>query len=358
MSPIGWGEPTGITKQVPVFTKFMKPFISSIRVPVLVLVAALGITLAGWRVAVALVRNAEQVRFDQLVERSQAEIRRRLNSYDNALQGAVGLYAASKSVERGEWRAYVSKLNLESNFTGAQGLGFVAHVPRVKLDAFIATNRFDEAPEFTVKSQGTNDPLMLVTYIEPFAPNASLEGVDYALEPRRRAAAELSLRSGLPVVSEKVDLRSGNGTVPGFIYLAPVYRNGKPRATEEERRASIFGWVYAPVRSADLMQGVLEATGGQVGAEVFDGAVLNQESALYLDPVHDTPEHGQKHSIQRHQNHAHGVRNCDDIVNERATHTCSVTKEFKVGERTWTLLFSCRPEFARAACCCAGWRGR
>jgi hypothetical protein len=53
----------------------------------------------------------------------------------------------------------------------------------------------------------------------------------------------------------------------------PVYRNGAPLGTVEERRASIVGWIFA----AFSMEGLLGGGAGERGAlalEVFDGSEL------------------------------------------------------------------------------------
>ena len=43
----------------------------------------------------------------------------------------------------------------------------------------------------------------------------------------------------------------------GTLMYVPVYRNGMPANTVEQRRAAILGWVYSPYRMNDLMRGIL-----------------------------------------------------------------------------------------------------
>lgn len=47
-----------------------------------------------------------------------ANIERRLQSYEQLLEGASGLFAASSSVERGEFIEYVRALKLEGKYLG------------------------------------------------------------------------------------------------------------------------------------------------------------------------------------------------------------------------------------------------
>ena len=66
-------------------------------------------------------RNAISDRLDHLAERISTEVSRRVNLPLYGMKGARGVYAASKSVERGEFRAYVASRNLGSEFPGVTG---------------------------------------------------------------------------------------------------------------------------------------------------------------------------------------------------------------------------------------------
>ncbi|MBS4098565.1 MAG: PAS domain S-box protein, partial [Sulfuricella sp.] len=71
----------------------------------------------------------------------------------------------------------------------------------------------------------------------------------------------------------------------GFIMSLPVYRNGLPHATPAERRASLAGWVYAPFRMNDLMNGLLGNAFNETSAvfdlEIYDGEQLSAERRMY-----------------------------------------------------------------------------
>jgi len=61
----------------------------------------------------------------------------------------------------------------------------------------------------------------------------------------------------------------------GFLMYLPVYRNQTAHDTVDQRRASLVGWVYAPFRMNDLMQGILAQQSGDMNAtldlEIHDG---------------------------------------------------------------------------------------
>ena len=120
---------------------------------------ALWVVLAGfmltallWHTSQKLVTSSEEERFSRLVEKRLNELHRRVQSYHDALHGAVGLYAASKSVERGEWKAYVGMLDVQSRYPAVLGFGHAARVLRSQLDKWLEATRQDEAPGFSLSA--------------------------------------------------------------------------------------------------------------------------------------------------------------------------------------------------------------
>jgi PAS domain S-box-containing protein len=61
----------------------------------------------------------------------------------------------------------------------------------------------------------------------------------------------------------------------------PVYRNGQPTETLAERRAGITGWVYAPFRLNDLMQGILGEQADNIHLEIFDGKSATPDTLMF-----------------------------------------------------------------------------
>lgn len=70
------------------------------------------------------------------------------------MRGAHGIHNASAKLERNEFRNYVRSLNLEQQFPGVRGFGFIVKVPREELAQFEQRERADQAADFAVKSSG------------------------------------------------------------------------------------------------------------------------------------------------------------------------------------------------------------
>jgi PAS domain S-box-containing protein len=247
-----------------------------------VLVISLAATVGGWLLSHTHAEMTARNQFDDEASRITAALTERMLIYQDALHGAVGLYAASVSVERAEWRAYLERVSIEKRFPGIDGVGFIASVPREKLGEFLKTTREDNTPYFELKNPGTNDTLMILKYIDPEQRHRALLGVDMGADPRSRSVAERARDTGAAVISSRMNLREA-GAVPqnGFIMLVPVYRNGAPPDNVEKRRENIEGWVYARFITAQLMSGILENKLPTLDVEVFDGLRADPENLVF-----------------------------------------------------------------------------
>ncbi|GAA5116226.1 hypothetical protein GCM10023212_02260 [Luteolibacter yonseiensis] len=248
--------------------------------PAIILLAGFGFSLwAGYGVRKIGLDQA-RVRFDRVAERLSREVERRANLSVYGLNGARGMFVASKSVERDEFSRYVASRDLKKEFPGALGFGFIKRVPRAELDAFIAAERADNAPDFSVRTTGNAPDLYVVKFMDPIETNRSAWGYDSGSEPVRREAIERAVRTGLPSLTGRITLVQDTENHPGFLYLVPIYKNGTHPVTPEEREASLDGLVCAPLIINELFRGLLNFTENQVDVEVFDGISLTREHLL------------------------------------------------------------------------------
>ncbi len=224
-----------------------------LAIPAVFLLAGLLLTWVTWSV----MERKEEEKF-QLVFESKAELLRqkideRMSDHGRVLLGARGLFEASKSIERGEWRAYVNMLSI-SEHPGALGYGFVHYVRDEEIPAFLKATRADEAPKFEVKKLSQEKHHFIIEFLEPLAPNAPAVGLDLSFETNRREAAWEAASSGKITLSRQIRLVQGDGSIPGFLMFCPLYKKNLPLSTEEERRKALFGWVYSPLRIDRILE--------------------------------------------------------------------------------------------------------
>lgn len=268
------------------------PLSVSHRVAWLVLVISLLASAGGWLVSLRLESQADHQMVAEEAAALRASLGERLALYQNVLHGAAGLFAASVSVDRREWTAYLDRVSVDERFPGINGVGFAAYVQRSELDAFLAATRADGAPEFEVKSGSDGDELLVVKYLTPAERNGAILGLDMSSDPLRIEAAEQCRASGDLVVSLQVTLSENGGeTGPtGFLMFVPVYRSGTSTASVEERRRNCVGFVYARFVMHELMGEVLGNVRLPLRVEVIDRAPQVPGSAIF-DAVDMPPDY-------------------------------------------------------------------
>ncbi len=275
--------------------------------------------------------TARNVRFHAATQRLTEESQRRLNQIGYGLRGARGLYAGSDSVTRAELGAYVRSRDLDREFPGAVGMGFVARVMRPDLTKFVEAERADGAPDFAVRSwpgagaRGTPAPdLYVIKHVFPSARHAAW-GVDIGAEPARRSAAELAIRTGEATITAPITLSLGGTSRIGFLFFIPVYANGTNPRTPQEREVAQAGLVFAPMVLEKVLDGVDDVTGGALDFEIFDGAQTTGKAL-----------------IVSHLGHERGTP-----VPPRATNAerSELRTPVAIGGRTWTFVTRPSPTF-------------
>jgi signal transduction histidine kinase/CheY-like chemotaxis protein len=251
--------------------------------PLVVLAVGMIASVAIWRTTLSAVRGLEREKFETMVNRVARSVTTRTDVYKYGLRGGRGVFLASDRVKREEWRRYVASRDLPTEFAGALGFGFIERVPRGKLQEFIATERADGAPNFSVRTRDSaRDELYVIKYIEPLKDNLPVLGFDIASDDIRREAADRAMLTGQPALSRRVTLVQDSLARAAALYLLPIYRDDPARlTTPEQRRASAVGWVYTPILVGQNMTDVPALMDNQIAFEIFDGTAIREDARLY-----------------------------------------------------------------------------
>lgn len=254
-----------------------------------------------------------EFRVGQLLE----SIDKRLETYQQVLHGARGLFAASTEVERQEFYHYVNSLHLNLRYPGIQGVGFSLLVPKADKQRHTHSIRQQGFPNYDIYPGGDRAVYTSIIYLEPFAQrNLAAFGYDMFSEPVRHAAMVYARDHDTIGMSGKVQLvqETDADIQAGFLIYLPVYRNGQPHTTESERRANIVGWVYSPFRIKDFMQGIGGERGGDLHLAIYDGDQMDEQGLMY-----------------------------SDAPRLRSVQTINTTRKLQVGGHTWTLFIQSEP---------------
>jgi signal transduction histidine kinase len=273
------------------------------------------------------VEEREHERFEEITVSTERAVDRRMQTYIDAMLDGRGLFAASESVTREEWEDYVAGSELERRYPGIQAIAYAERVPLEGREAHERRVRAQGFPSYALRPAGERYEYFPLVYVAPSKPdNRSLFGYDFYSGRVNRDAMEQARDTGLPHASGKVELE-GTG-MTGFLVYTPIYREGAPQATTDERREALQGFIVSVFRTDDLLEGIFGAPKAdtQVDLEVFDGAEFTRDGLLHDD---DGVLHATDPSYSAH---------------------FSKVDTMEVAGRTWSLYFSTLPSFE------PGWR--
>ncbi|MEI6226606.1 MAG: CHASE domain-containing protein, partial [Deltaproteobacteria bacterium] len=282
--------------------------------PVVVLLVSSALLLLWWSDIVAAQRRVEQKHFEADAGRVVTKIVERLDAYDEILRGTAGFLTAADPVTREQFRAYVAALQIGKAYKGIQGVGFAVAIPPDRLEGHVRRVRAEGFPEYQVKPSGPRDLYTSIVYLEPFSGrNLRAFGYDMYSEAVRREAMASARDRGDAATSGKVTLlqETEREVQPGFLIYVPVYEKGRHPVSVEERRERLVGWAYSPLRTKDLMEGILGDDPIPFRMELFDGREAIAEQLLF-----DTRP-GQPEPV-----------------------LLAVARTLPVNQRTWTVRFS------------------
>lgn len=223
-------------------------------------------------------RSADRARFENAVQAANDALAARLDAYVNVLTAARGLVVADPTIRRETLAAYIRGLNIQQRFPGIQGVGVTVRVAPEQIPEIVREMRASGHPDFRIWPADERPEYHAIVMLEPQdRRNRAAMGYDMFTDPVRREAMERARDSGRPAASGRVTLvqEIDKRKQPGFLIYTPIYATGFTPGTVEARRASLVGFIYAPFRAYDLLNGVFGTQERpELGFEIRDGGQL------------------------------------------------------------------------------------
>lgn len=259
--------------------------------PWIVLVISIIVTIIAWQVYNNYVYESAKIEFEKESQRIVDKIEKRMAHYGEVLQAARGLFAASKEVERDEWKQFILTQKIQERFPGIQGVGFQKKTqdPDVfykDMDEMRRLGLLNREPP-SIHSDGY---YRYIFYLEPVNErNKQAYGYDMFSEPIRREAIERSRDRDAPALSGKVKLvqEITEEKQAGFLLYLPIYENGKPHDTIDERNSAVIGNVYEPFRANDFMEGIVTEKIEIIDFHMYDNIVSDDTLLFDYDLEHE-----------------------------------------------------------------------
>jgi len=262
------------------------------------------------------------VRFERRVAVTQDEIINHIRLYEALLHGTGGLFAASKSVERDEWRSYIKALDLKNRYPGIVSLQYAPYVSAEHFERFKSETAADGFPDYTIHPAGIRPFYIPVKFVEPIENNPVAIGFDMATEPQRTAALLKARDDGQIANSKRVKLLHDSKAVPHLLMFLPIYKKGASTENIQERRNAIEGWIGAVVSVPKMMKALLPGSSTGIDFEIYDAPAISRESLLY-----DSDNHLAEVNIQ----------SADPEFERRSFRT---TETIHTGGLTWSVRYS------------------
>jgi signal transduction histidine kinase len=303
----------------------LKQKVDSLKLPYLVLVVSIILTLGTTYIFYQSARGKDQVRFNNNVARVQNTIEARIGLYLVLLKSGRGFIEASDMLKRKDFANFVKSLELEKNYRGVQGIGYSIVFKPEEKQAVIEKMRSEGFPDFNIIPDTERRTYQAIIFLEPLDErNRAAIGFDMSTEEKRRRAMELAAETGEAVATPQIILvqETAPDVQKGFLIYLPVYKGGVLPATAEERRENLRGFIYSPFRAGNFLNEVHNQTNiNDLKIRIYDGPA-SEENLL-----------------------------AETKVAEKGSPTPSITEAFttrnqiNIAGRTWTIECSTLPSF-------------
>ena len=152
-----------------------------------VIVLGVGLSTLAMRIVEQNQSSIREARFQEAISRAELTLAERLRAHEQILRGAGGLFEASQTVTREEWRAYFDTLQLAQHYPGVLGLGFVRQLRAAEIGEYETEQRRQGLGTFHIWPPGIRDSYSAVTYVEPLNELTEVAfGYDMASSPGRQ----------------------------------------------------------------------------------------------------------------------------------------------------------------------------
>ncbi|RUX52505.1 histidine kinase [Mesorhizobium sp. M4A.F.Ca.ET.050.02.1.1] len=237
-------------------------------------VALISLTMAGF--AYFATQEAARIKFDATADDALNRIESRIDLHLSLLRSTQALFdARNGDISRGEFKAFFSALDVDNNFAGLRGIGFLRLAKagdEAAVERDILRDHGVAHQVYPATTQPWRTPIVMFEPIDPS--NQASIGFDMFTEPARRAAIEKAMADDQQHASGLVQLGQGTGatqTFPGFLVFVRLNIETAPEVINASR-SSTAGFLYAAFRARDLFQTALSRTPLlPVNTEIYDG---------------------------------------------------------------------------------------
>ena len=313
-------------------------------VPILLtLIIGLALSIGAFFFGRSLERGKIEADFQQVASLRTAHLAEQIESNLHTLIAIGSFYAASKEVDRLEFRAFMKQfLSIHS---GVQAFEWIPRVPDDQRTAYEKAAQQDGLLDFQIterNSQGVmaraeqREEYFPVYFVEPLKGNEAAVGFDLASNPTRREALNQSRDTGKMLSTARITLVQETGKQSGFLVFMPVYTQDVSLETVKDRREHLKGFVLGVFRIGKIMEHSLAHLGwGNIDISLYDLDAPEGKRFLYLYHSHKEPEADLQ--ISKEVEYSTGLQYVEtiDVAGRKWKILCEAKPAFVSSGKTW-----------------------
>ena len=262
-------------------------------------VAALLALLIGLAATAVLFGGLRRLEHDKVELDFRQRARIRMDTVQQQLEGAVqvlkvlnGLFATIEPVSRKQFHVFTQPLIEQHPYIRAFNFHrYVNEKDRASfeknLDAIRAGQKMNELRQGKPVRAAMRPRHYVVDYIEPFAGNEIVLGLDVSPNIGLMNAVDRAASTGNPYSSGLLTLAQDGGKLRGFLVVMPVYRHGAALTDAAARRAATIGDTAAVFNARDMIDKTLRVHGllndPRIGVRVYADRVADTRYLAFAD---------------------------------------------------------------------------
>jgi signal transduction histidine kinase len=231
--------------------------------PIIIIIAILVATGVTWRSSRQSLDHDIHVAIDTRIDATEQALTNTTTTYEEILQGGIGLFKGSSEVTSSDWDNFLSAFTIDKHYSSAQSIGFIKVVNAADVADFNAYMQSQGYADYNIHpladDRAEYAPLVYAKAVAlKTTPNF---GMDAYNDPGRTQTLYRARDTGMTSITKRTVIAplKEKARYNGFVMYVPYYDKTLPTGTVGERQAAIRGFVYASFRG-DLFFGNISGT--------------------------------------------------------------------------------------------------
>ena len=223
--------------------------------------------------------------FEKNADSMVSEIQRRLNEKLAEILRLRILYDTNNDLKRASFDKFYESAEDRYQFLSSKGIAVIERVHRSELPEFLAAQRIDGAPSFTIKpiTDQIFPDLYVVKFFDSSDPDESkdqVQGLDVGSDPLRRQALRRAVETEEATLTGAIRLKRTLQDNAAFMMYLPMYADGAAHGNVTERIGSQLGVLSMPIMLTDIFKNLPDVTQGLLNITVHDNTFSGTQQAI------------------------------------------------------------------------------